>query len=218
MERRRSKYRIIAVCVILVSFAVVVTLFIINSLKNATLNLMLLPYDNAVATINGKKYKSGSYQFYPAEKIEIEISAEGYETKKIETKLESNSVTVVNEYLQPTESDITEYLKSDKDMRMLELFFHDDKANDIVKKYKTASTIKDYLPIQKILGSARGKNSSIAVQKMVTITDGSSDQGCDRKICLKVHTSGNVSNEEIEKMLKDIGFEYNNYRVIYEKL
>lgn len=217
LGKRRNWLRIFLVAIILSSLILVIILFSANNAKNATLNLILLPYDNTTATINGKNYKSGSYQFYPDENIEITIKAKGYETKKVKIKLPSDKTTVVSEYLLPNEASAEEqYIHSDKDIEIMRIFFSSEESKRIVSQYDKAQTLKDYLPIQEMYNQPLSRYGSIAGVDMIIISDATTDQKCTRKFCIAAKGYG-VTKEKVKKILSDRGFDIDNYEVIYDK-
>ena len=84
----RSKAKVVAIAVVAVVLLAAIILICLKNLKSAKLSIMLAPYDSAVAKIDGKEYKSGTYSFMPRQNVTVTISAPGFEEKTVIVNLE----------------------------------------------------------------------------------------------------------------------------------
>lgn len=215
MDRR--KIAIIATACILAVSAIFVIPVIIDSAKSVTINIMVLPYNDAITTINGTSYKNGSYKLFPNENVIVTLKAEGFREENMTINIEKDSTISIQKILVPEDENDSFFLKDDVDIKLTKLFFNnDERGKEIIKNATKAEYIKDDLPIQKIYGNLSGPNASISGNNTTFITDATTNTQCKRTLCLQV-SGTKKSEDDARKVLEEYGYNYDNYEVFYDK-
>lgn len=211
----RSKAKVVAIAVVAVVLLAAIILICLKNLKSAKLSIMLAPYDSAVAKIDGKEYKSGTYSFMPRQNVTVTISAPGFEEKTVIVNLEKKHTATVYEYLKNNENGLEYALKSDNDTKILTLLGNRDKeAQEIIKRSKKNKLIVSELPITKYYSNHPTGGSEAAYPKMHILNAKQQGYECKRSICLLV--TGQKGNDA-EKVLAERGYNIEDFEVFYEK-
>lgn len=114
MNNHQLNYRIKKISIItIISTIAAITLFLIIrtiyfTINSSTVDLLIAP-STAQITINGKKYKNGTYHLPPAE-YQVEISMPGFESKTITFTSKQGETSYIYNYLE--ESEGTEWYSS----------------------------------------------------------------------------------------------------------
>ena len=207
-ESKKRKFRLIfgsafaMVCIILVS----IIFIIIDSGKNATLDIIVSPL-SAEIKIDGKEYKNGTYQFEPGE-VEVEITKDGFTSERKTILLEPNKTTKLYTYLMPIDGSFDWYLNHEEDMMILNTI-GDAEANADSASYREKYPIIEILPIQFV---DYDKNWELTEFRI----DGGMFDECEGTFCLKITDTTGGNYEKAIQMIKEKGFNPDDYEIIYE--
>ncbi|MBR3137765.1 hypothetical protein IKG41_00200 [Candidatus Saccharibacteria bacterium] len=207
-ESKKRKFWLIfgsafaVVCIILVS----IIFIIINSGKNATLDIIVSPL-SAEIKIDGKEYKNGTYQFEPGE-VEVEITKDGFTSERKTILLEPNKTTKLYTYLMPIDGSFDWYLNHEEDMMILNTI-GDAEANADSASYREKYPIIEILPIQFVDYDENWELTEFRI-------DGGMFDGCEGTFCLKITDTTGGNYEKAIQMIKEKGFNPDDYEIIYE--
>jgi len=200
VEKKLNKNKIFIFMILLLFILIVGSIFLMDRFKNAYLNVLVAPYGSLIK-VDGKVI-NGSERFFPKQNVDVEISKEGFISKKIKINLESGKTTLLHEYLLDSNNGFMKYRKNIHDYDVLKLVA-DDKAKDFIYKTDKAMTIKEILPIEIADGL-----------QVTTIRDVNSEetQKCETFLCVKI--DGDNNNDKIRGLLKKYGYSYDDYSYI----
>ena len=183
-------------------------------IQKTYLDLSLAPL-SAVADINGKTYSSGIYEFSPGT-YELQVHADGFQSKTISVDVSWDKTASVNVYLLHMTEGFAYYEKDAESIRILRTMAKDDvDVNAFLLSYDHKMNIFNDLPIDASYdySSVTGFEGMDLME--VTITNGSKHKDCDRSHCLLV--SGKVINKDaVAEAVAGAGYDINDYKVIYE--
>lgn len=183
-----------------VVLVVFVVLSVMKAMKTATVDINVVP-SVAKVVINGQEYGNGAYKVYPG-KVMAEISADGFVRKSVEVNLEADDVTRIIEYLMPNEDNISYYLDNVDDAEVLAKIGGDD-----AQKMLGMMAIKDVLPIVQFeYGGLNGTSREIAINML---------QECNKIICLIVTGDNSENHSETRNIIKEKGFNPDDYEITY---
>ncbi len=215
MKSGRSKVKVVAIAVVAMALIAAIILLMPKSTKGSNVSIMLAPYDNAVATIRGKDYKSGNYELSSGTNIQVTITAPGYKEKTLTIDIDKQHIATVYAYLESEDNGLEYCLKSDKDMKILTLLGNDDEeAQKIIARNKKKAYISNELPIIRYYGNNTTGGSMGAYPKMIIEDARNYGYDCINSICLYVQgQKGDDAAKELEKR----GYNINDYEVYYEE-
>ena len=220
MQNRNSLSKKLKITLGVVGVLVVALLIptIISILKSAKVNILVTPYESAIVTIDGKNYSSGSYRFFPTNEAKITIKADGFEEKSYTAKLEAGKTLVIHDYLVNSEQGMNYYYSNATDYKVLKFVANDEQSQNFLSESIYAEQIRDYLPFNH---TEISKSPSLGIASgqiyNVDIYDATEEERCQYFVCLKVVDSDKKKDSAlIERLLKEKGFNINNYQVFYE--
>lgn len=191
--------RISAILIFLVLLFIIFNL-IIDGLRNARVNILVAPY-GAKVKIDGVEV-DGSTRFYPKKNVEVEISKDGFLSKKINIDLESNKTALVHTYLLDEKNGFDKYRENIHDYDALRLVA-DEAAKDFIYKTDKAKSINQILPIETVVG--------VETTTLYEV-EGDELKKCPTFLCLRVEGVNN--NDYIKKLLEEYGYNFNDYSFI----
>lgn len=191
--------RISAILIFLVLLFIIFNL-IIDGLRNARVNILVAPY-GAKVKIDGVEV-DGSTRFYPKKNVEVEISKDGFLSKKINIDLESNKTALVHTYLLDEKNGFDKYRENIHDYDALRLVA-DEAAKDFIYKTDKAKSINQILPIETVVG--------VETTTLYEV-EGDELKKCPTFLCLRVEGVNN--NDYIKKLLNEYGYNFNDYSFI----
>lgn len=199
------KKRSVIIGIIIIDIVVVVVLAaiaLINASKTAVMDVVLVP-KTAVLRIENDEFRQGVYKMFPG-KVSGVISAEGFEDKIIEIDLNSETTTKVYEYLIPIAENKTYYAKNQDDFDAMKKI-----GGEEAQKISNLISIREVLPIIKYeYAGLTGESREIIINQDLT---------CDDYYCLGVTGVTEEEKDIVEAMIKDRGYNPEDYIINYEK-
>jgi hypothetical protein len=212
VDRNFKKILFFLIALIAVSVITILLFLIIPGIKGAKkttlLSVNLAPGD-ATLTIDGIDYHTGVHELAPG-KYFGSIHKEGFDTKDIEFELKANETTAIYDYILSESEGFSYFEKSKIDISVLENIEDDKEVSKFLANYAKKTDIIKSLPI--LLNYYDSETASLITGQ---ITDGSNDPRCDYAFCLKVDKNKNYEWRARE-VVKDAGYKYDDYRVLYE--
>ncbi len=211
MEEQRSlKQRRILVIIISIIFALLligaIIAAIINSKYSATLDLLVAPRD-ATILIDGKPYKNGQYNFEPGE-ITVNISMDGFTSEEQQLTLKAGETTKYYTYLIPTDGSLDWYLEHEDDMMLMNTIGDANAALDS-NEYLEENPIVEVLPI---IYANYDKDYNYTEFRV----DGGKFDNCKESFCLKITDTTGGNREHALELIREKGFNPDDYEIIYE--
>lgn len=199
-----DKKRLIMVgCVAIdvVVLVVYIVLLILKLNRTVILDVNVVP-SMAKVVIGGTEYASGVYKVYPGE-VEVEIKADGFESKNLNVKFLNHNITKIYDYLMPDQDNLSYYSEHEDDVEALKKIGGDD----ALKMLKIIS-IKNVLPIVDYkYGGLNGTSREIVINESYE---------CETYFCLTA--IGNFENENVVKnLIRAKGYDPADYEIKYEK-
>ena len=217
---RHYKATVTVLIVSSIIFAIITIVFflmnhgIINT--GATyISINVAPAD-AKIIIDGNEYRNGVYEFSPGTH-NVQISSDGFSSKETTITAIANRTATLTEYLQSETDGLDIYERSAYEIDILS-HIDSPETNSFVKDYEHKTAISEILPLKidfKTAESETGKSYYMDAE----ITDGSYDVKCKYAFCLKIN--GYLDGQEsmktaIAQSLKEKGYDFSSYHVIYE--
>lgn len=185
-----------------VVLVVFVVLSVMKTMKTATMDIMLAP-QNATLIINGEKYGNGAYKVFPG-KVTAQVVADGFESENIELELKDGEITKIWKYLLHAEDGLQWYASDLDELGNLAKIG----SNDEVKTFLKKMSIREKLPYYyNIYDESAQKHVQFAVE--VDTID------CPNKFCLQAVNIKNSTNDLIDQVMKNEGYEMSDYEVYY---
>lgn len=196
----------IAITTIICSFILIIVLFIINQIRNSTIEILVAP-TFAKIEINGKTYSSEkTIKTSPKdEDLVAIISADGFETKEIIFKAEKNQTSYIYAALNHEEDGEQWYLNQ-KDTKEYDRYVMVEEAI-----FNLASELygKKY-PITSIL-------PYIDYEHDYRIDYGDYE-GCEDGFCLQITDNSGDNHERALQYIRDHGFNPDDYQIAYKNI
>lgn len=206
IERKKIRKLIyVAVAGALVIIGVSAYFIIRNIQMNATLDLLVAPV-SAEVKINGRTYNNGKHKFDPGT-INVEITKEGFRAQNYTIDLPSNKTTKLYTYLVQNDGSLDWYINHQED-QMIMTMIGDAKADEEGKKYTEEFPAIQGLPIIYV-DYLSGPYTDFRV-------DGGKFPGCKKDFCIKITDTAGNGYEKALNMIRERGYDPDNYEVIYE--
>lgn len=197
---RLRKYFVIAIILDLLIVAGIVALAFQKNKKEAILNVNITP-SNAVVKIGEEEYGNGVFELSP-QKVTATISAEGFKTETMELSLEEESITEISKYLEP---ESPHYWAE----HMNEAVMLESMNSEEAKRIYAILDLKNSLPLTNYKYRGRYEAS-----EETTIVEKTSD--CDAILCLFVKSNAVDGLEKAKALIKEKGFNPDDYEIEYE--
>lgn len=179
--------------------------FTYSSIYSATLNILVAPA-SAEIKIDGKVYKNGVYEHMHPGTVKVEISKDGFETKKMDFEILAYQTTDLRVSLNGNEDYYEEHPEDQKALELLNEARGESEAETFFKVYPIARKI----PI--IVETYNNARTEYIYYRI----DGGMYDGCKWDFCLKItDISGGNYDRAIEK-IKSLGFNPEDYQIFYE--
>ena len=205
-EQKGIKGFYIGGMIILVLLFIVVIFLMIDLRRSATLELLVTPV-SAEVTIDGKNYEYGTYKFEPGD-LKVTIKKEGFKEQERIVVLSENTVTKLYVYLMPLDGSFDWYLTHEEDMMILNAI-GDSTANENSRTYLERHPIIDVLPI---IYANYDESWDYTEFRL----DGGTFENCKHEFCLKVTDTTGGNLEKALTLIRESGFEPEDYEIIYE--
>lgn len=202
---------------------IIVIIAIMQSFKNATLTLNIVPVD-ATILVDGKKYQNNSYSFSPGPH-KVEISHPDLDTKTFDINLEPEHNFTLTTFLKKGD-DFSFYLIKDNLSAFLDLeniasaesnftYNHDTSAESFISKTRSALDLyNNELPIEYQEYKKNEDNESSVVVD-VTIKQNNA-QECQTFLCIKAFILGAADEAFVNTLLTNAGFNLEDYEIYYK--
>lgn len=204
-ERLTKRGIKIAIVAIVCGFILIITLFIINQIRNSTIEILVAP-TFAKVEINGKTYSSEkTIKTSPKdEDLVAIISADGFETKEIIFKAEKNQTSYIYAALNHEEDGEQWYLNQD------------------AKEYDRYVTVEE--TIFNLASELYGKKYPIT--SILPYIDYEHDyridygdyEGCEDGFCLQITDNSGDNHERALQYIRDHGFNPDDYQIAYKNI
>lgn len=182
---------------------VIATIFAAQSLKSSILEILVAP-TFATVKINGEIYpSSGSFAVFPGT-YDVEISAEGFETKELTLNLEKDSIQKLYTYLNDEDGQLSLYAKFPDNISLLQLVGDNDS-----KEFLDWYSVKDILPIY-----YQTEDTDIDQYKNIFISY--ETENCkEQPFCLSIHDAFNGNYDFAISLIKEYGYDPSDYEILY---
>ena len=211
-------YRPVILGVILIGVGfilwVIITAVTINLDKGTYVTFNFAPTE-AVITIDGKDYKTGTHEFKPG-KYTGEIHYDGFDSKTVEINVGQRSVASVTDYLLNQKEGLLYFEKSAADIAVLENITGDEAVANFLTAYHKKYAIMDELPLDASFDNRAETGFPSQDLVSVKIENGNSHEKCNGTLCLLI-VGKKVSNKKVKEVLSEKGYQIEDYEVIYEK-
>ena len=123
MDKKRL---VIVGCIVMdvVVLIVYIVLLILKLNRTVILDVNVVP-NVAKVMIDGTEYASGVYKVYPGE-AEVEIKADGFESKNLNVMFSNHNITKIYDYLMPNQDNLNYYSEHEDDAEALKKIGGDD--------------------------------------------------------------------------------------------
>lgn len=193
---------------------VVITAISLEVNKNTYLTLGFAPTE-AILTVNGKDYRTGTYKFEPG-KYTGQIHYEGFEPKTIDFEVKSKEVTTVASYIVNEKEGLSYFEKSAADIEALRNVKDDEEVNRFLASYDQKYSLMKQLPLDASFDDRAATGFPKQDLVSVKIKNGNMHKKCHGTLCLVV-VGKKYNNNKIKSVLSEKGYKIEDYEVIYEK-
>ena len=207
------RHRVVSLVVFLnvVVILLIVLLLVIHNMKTATIDILVAPSD-ATIELNGTKYDNlKSHSIMPGE-YHVKISMDGMETKEFDVGIEDGELKRIWTYLLDSESDFSYYVTHPDEISILGEVA-DVKAEEFIVEYNRLNAIQEVLPLQ--FSNTFDKNATEVIS--ISVRWGVDDECDEKAFCLIVHDFTGKNTERALQLIKEAGFNPNDYELVYEK-
>lgn len=201
ISSRAKKILIIVAIANLIAIAFLIFIFIENSQKTATLDILVTPADSTI-TINGKSYNNGSYALKPGT-YTAQISHADLDSQSIDIILTENHITKLQTYLSKN-GDLSYYSSHDLDRSILA-----EMPNPEIQNFLQYQKLQDSLPYNYDQFS-----SDYSKHTWFTITKDDSKECAYFCLIIKDYTGGNL--DLAKQKLTDLGFDISKCEIDYQ--
>ena len=208
MHMDKKVKRIIAGSVVAIAAILLVSLIyvILDSKRTAKLEILVAPL-SAKILVDNKEYTNGTYEFEPGE-VKIIISKDGFSSKEMNVELKANETVKLYTYLLPLDGTLDWYLNHEEDQMVLNTI-GDAKASEDSKIYRAENPVVEILPI---IYANYDENWNYTEFRV----DGGEFDECDEDFCLKITDTTGGNYDFALSLVREKGFEPNDYEIIYE--
>lgn len=192
----------------LVALIIAIVIIIIHLAKTATIDINVAPND-ATITLNGRKYDNNTSHDVLPGNYHVKIAMDGMQTKEYDISLERNGFIRIWDYLLDEKGGFDYYLTHPDDMATLAELDIDQKVKGIVNYYNRITSIRDMLPLEYY--------ERFEVDKPLGVFIEEDPNDCDSKaLCLVVY--GGEKNRDIAlKLIKEAGYDPEDYGIRFER-
>lgn len=206
--KRRKQLFIVGVIAFIILIVIVIFLFIVDSQKTASVDILVAP-SFAKVEINGKKYKSKTTtRVKPGEATAV-ISADGFESQEINLTFEKDVETKVYVILNPTTGNADFYKNNPTEANLAQ------RISEALVRINADLYLKEHpiINVLPIIVTDYNQETNTWLEYRI---DYGEFQECATDFCLKItDTTGGNYNRAIEK-IREKGFNPDDYEFIYQ--
>ena len=197
----------IVFCICLIIFVVINKEFS----KSTYLSLQFAP-SNAVLTLdNGTELHTGTYEFQPGH-YSGTLTSKGFDSKNIDFDIAPRQTNSIRDYLIHSTEGLSYFEKNAANIDTLRLIPNDSDLANFLEAYDHKASIYNKVP----LSYSWYENPTNRAISTLTISDGKNHPKCNSTLCL-LASMPNENPSIVDILLKENGYDINNYEVIYEK-
>lgn len=186
----------------------VIIAIIYHHQQTASIDIQVTPID-ATISINGKNYENlTSHNMLPGD-YHVVISMDGMQEKELDFTLEKDGFYKLQAYLLDENGGFDYYLNHPGDELILSEIADDKKSKEFVKKYEKATSILNELPIEY---DSYTPDFAFYTQFKIAYSD---KEDCPKVACLDVIDSTGNSEEAAIQLIRDKGFNPDDYEITY---
>lgn len=191
---------ILDICILIAIFAIPIS----TSFKTSVLKIFTIPSD-AIIYINGSKYTSGTYSFYPGN-ITAKIEKDGFDTKETIMTLEANTYSRLFVYL--TKDGELSYIDAShyNDLYRMSNLLQDEQLTTFIKNYEDEQNLKNFLPI---FYDDADKNILLNISYETDLCK-------EKNYCILINDPSGKNYNLAISLLKKYHYESPNYEIIYQ--
>ena len=194
----------------IVAILVVVLVIVIHGTKTSTIDVKVAPID-AVVELNGAKYENlKSHNIAPGS-YHVKISMDGMQSKEFDINAADGGLERIWTYLLDSEGGFGYYMSHPEDAVILR-DVADDYAKDFLAEYNKLNSIQEVLPLQ--YSNTFEENATEVVS--ISVRWGVDKECKEKAFCLIVHDYTGKNTEKALQLIRDAGFNPNDYELIYE--
>lgn len=195
----------------IVAVLVVILVIVIHVSKTATVDIKVAPID-ATVELNGTKYENlQSHNIAPGD-YQVKISMEGMQTKEFEISVENDGFVRIWTYLLDENGGFSYFMHHPEDVAILE-DVADDEVKEFLAEYNKVRGIIDELPLT--FSNTFEENATEVVS--ISVRWGENDECNEKAYCLIIHDFTGNNTEKALSMIRDAGYDPNDYELVFEK-
>lgn len=218
----RNKWvRLFLVVDIILIFALI-GVFVWQTTKTSTISFNITPLDSTIS-INGKNnYSNGQFSITPGT-YEITISHDGLESKKLNATIEPKQIFSLSTFLSDKEKTFDFYKLRTNYMSYKKLeeiassennitTDHDTSAEQFIQKFQeNYSAFSTKLPIDYY--ESKGYGQTLEILKNITFK---AKYDCNNTLCIQALVVGSDSEDYVNKILEEKGFNVEDFEIEYK--
>ena len=208
-----KQHKIVSLVVFLnvVALLIIVLVIVIQNMKTASVDIMVTPI-NATVELNGKKYENFETSNIAPGRYTVKISMEGMQTKEYGIELMDGGFERIWTYLLDDNGGFDYYMNHPDDATILS-DIADSNVRNFLADYNKLTSIKDVLPLQ--LSNTFDENATEIIS--VSVRWGAEDECNEKAYCLIIHDLTGKNTEKALQLIRDAGFNPNDYELVYEE-
>lgn len=208
-----KRHRVLSLVLFLniVAILVAILIIVIYNSKTATVDVLVAPMD-ATVELNGTKYENmQSHNIAPGD-YHVKISMDGMQTKEYDFSIENNGFVRIWNYLLDENGGLDYYLAHPDDVTILE-DVADGEVRAWLENYNKIIGIRDILPLT--YSNTFEENATEVVS--ISVRQGIDDECKENDFCLIIHDFTGKNTEKALQMIRDSGYDPNDYELVFEK-
>lgn len=194
-----------------VAVLIAILIIVIHSTKTATIDILVAPTD-AVIELNGAKYDNlKSHNITPGD-YHVKISMDGMQSKELDLAVKDGEMKKIWTYLLDENGEFSYYVDHPDDATILKEVA-DSEAKNFLEDYNKKQSILDVLPLT--FSNTFEENATEVVS--ISIRWGTGEECKEKPYCLIVRDYTGKNTEKALQMIKDAGYDPDDYELIFEK-
>ena len=209
---RRHKVASVVVAIDIVAILVVILVIVLHQSKTATIDILIAP-SAAEISLNGKRYDNfSSHNVMPGDYHAV-VKMEGMETKDFDFSVQDGEFRRVWDYLLDGEGGFSYYLTHTDEVATLKQVADDEKAKTFLAKYDKLNSINTVLPL------TYSNTYDLDATEIVSISiNWGEEENCSaQNFCLMVSDYTGKNHEKALSMIREAGYDPDDYVVQYEE-
>ena len=205
---RRHKIASVVIVLNVIAILIAILLVVIHNTKTASVDIYVAPSE-ATIELNGEKYDNfASYNLMPGD-YHVKISMDGMKTEEYDLSLGDNEFARIWKYLVDDDGSLDYYLKNPDEISILAKFSDDENVEELIEHYNKVVSIRDVLPLEYYDRSDPDNSIGVFVEEDMN--------DCDGKILCLVIYGGEDNRDIATSLIKEAGYDPDDYGIRFEE-